>query len=91
MVGPMMSRASPKVRNDFKDYREFLIQASGLVLPEAVPNPDDIALLSQPEQLARLANEEQRNRAEAVTQGQDLGPGAEPGVALPQPQGAGAA
>lgn len=78
MVGPMMSKASPKVRNDFRDYREFLIQASGMVLPEAVPNPDDVALLTQPEQLAQLANQT----------GQ---PEAGPGVAQPQPQGAGAA
>ena len=49
MAAPLMGRASPQIRNDFKAYRDFLIQQSGMVLPEAVPNPDDIALLTQPE------------------------------------------
>ncbi len=46
MTGPRMGVASPEVQNAFLDYRDTLMQAMGLVLPAAVPNPADAALLT---------------------------------------------
>tara|TARA_R100000234_G_scaffold45120_1_gene26931 strand:- start:5176 stop:7140 length:1965 start_codon:yes stop_codon:yes gene_type:complete len=45
MSSPRMAIASPEVQNAFKRYREFLMDSLGMVLPEAVPNPDDLAAL----------------------------------------------
>lgn len=47
MGSPKMSMASPRVRDEFARYREFLMGAMSMVLPAAVPNPDDAAMLSQ--------------------------------------------
>ena len=54
MGGPMMMVASPEVQNQFSRYKQTLIEFMGLSLPEAVPNPDDLAMLTKiDQQLAR--------------------------------------
>lgn len=40
-----MALASPAVVDAFKAYRDTLLSYSGMVLPAAVPNPDDLAML----------------------------------------------
>jgi len=45
MSRPEMAMASPQVQDVFKQYREFLMDAMGMILPAAVPNPDDEAIL----------------------------------------------
>jgi hypothetical protein len=47
MTGPVMAIGSPEVIDEFKRYREFLIESLGLMLPAAVPNPDDVAILNE--------------------------------------------
>lgn len=46
MVGPVMRAASPDVIDAFAMYRQTLMNFMGLTLPNAVPNPDDAAMLS---------------------------------------------
>jgi hypothetical protein len=46
MTKPLMQMASPEVVNAFRSFREALMQFAGISLPEAVPNPDDAAMLS---------------------------------------------
>lgn len=54
MASPAMSMASVEVQDEFKRYRETLMQYLGLSLPEAVPNPDDAAMLgAQMQQMAQ--------------------------------------
>lgn len=50
MSSPSMSMAAPPVQDEFMKYRQFLFDAMGMTLPEAVPNPDDMAMLMQAEQ-----------------------------------------
>ena len=50
MTGPVMMAASPEVQDEFMKYRQFLMDSMGMTLPEAVPNPDDMAILMQAEQ-----------------------------------------
>jgi len=45
MTSPSMAYASPEVQDEFMKYREFLMHSLGLTLPEAVPSPDDMAVL----------------------------------------------
>ena len=45
MASPQMMLASVEVQNDFKALRDTLVRFSGLVLPEAVPDPMDLAAL----------------------------------------------
>jgi hypothetical protein len=45
-----MMAASPEVQDEFMKYRQFLMDSMGMTLPEAVPNPDDMAILMQAEQ-----------------------------------------
>ena len=52
-------------------YRQFLMDSMGMTLPEAVPNPDDMAILMQAEQAAQ----QQMMRAQ---QGQGGPPGPQP-------------
>jgi hypothetical protein len=47
MSGPRMSVASPEVMDAFRLYRLQLITYLGVMLPEAVPNPEDSAMLRQ--------------------------------------------
>ena len=47
-TGPYMEQASAAVHNAIRGLRLTLINFMGLTLPNAVPNPDDAAMLSQP-------------------------------------------
>jgi hypothetical protein len=40
-----MAAASPEVQTEFIRYRRWLMEQSGMSLPEGVPNPDDLAML----------------------------------------------
>jgi hypothetical protein len=40
-----MMMASTEVQDDFKAFRDTLMRFSGMVLPEAVPDPMDLAAL----------------------------------------------
>jgi len=54
MASPVMAVASAEVQDAFKQYREMLMEAMGLVLPAAVPNPDDEAqILTEQEMLMK--------------------------------------
>lgn len=50
MAGPQMMLASPEVQDDFKTLRDSLVRFSGLVLPEAIPDPMDLAALGMAQQ-----------------------------------------
>jgi hypothetical protein len=77
MSGPQMQMASPAVQEAFKMYREHLMDYMGMVLPAAIPNPDDLAML-------RMMGEQGPN-----PQGPAGPPGAggPPQGGPPQPQG----
>lgn len=45
MTGPHMRAASEEIHREFKALRETLLTWMGLVLPAAIPNPDEAALL----------------------------------------------
>lgn len=45
MSGPQMQMASPAVQQTFMEYRNHLLSYSGQILPDAIPNPDDLAML----------------------------------------------
>jgi hypothetical protein len=45
MSGPEMQLASPDVVDEFKLYRESMLRFAGLSLPEAVPSPEDLAMM----------------------------------------------
>ena len=47
MSGPLMTKADPLVIDEFKKYREALIQFMGASLPAMVPNPDSAALFAE--------------------------------------------
>ena len=47
MTSPVMSGADPTVIDEFKKYRESLMQFMGASLPAMVPNPDSIAIAQQ--------------------------------------------
>jgi len=51
MSSPLMMKADPLVIDEFKKYREALIQFMGASLPAMVPNPDSAAIFA--EQAAR--------------------------------------
>ena len=65
MTSPTMSVASPEVQDEFMKYRQFLMDSMGMTLPEAVPNPDDMAILMQAEQ----AMQQQMMQAQQQGQG----------------------
>lgn len=48
MASPKMQVASPAVQDEFLRYRDFLLEASGVVLPNDMPNPDDIMAMASP-------------------------------------------
>lgn len=55
MAGPTMAVASAEVQNAFIEYHKTLMSFMGLVLPNALPNPDDMAMLGQlDQQMAQL-------------------------------------
>tara|TARA_Y100001973_G_scaffold105713_1_gene179988 strand:- start:1240 stop:3114 length:1875 start_codon:yes stop_codon:yes gene_type:complete len=47
MSGPLMSQADPEIVDQFKSYREALLQFMGHSLPAMVPNPDSVALFNE--------------------------------------------
>ena len=71
MTSTVMSVSSSEVQDEFMKYRQFLMDSMGMTLPEAVPNPDDMAILMQAEQAAQ----QQMMRAQ---QGQGGPPGPQP-------------
>jgi hypothetical protein len=55
MAGPTMAVASAEVQNAFIEYHKTLMGFMGLVLPNALPNPDDVAMLGRlDQQMAQL-------------------------------------
>ena len=55
MAGPTMSVASAEVQDAFINYHKTLMGFMGLVLPNALPNPDDVAMLGRlDQQLAQM-------------------------------------
>lgn len=50
MASPIMSVAGVDIQNNFKAYHDFLLQSMGMVLPAAIPNPDDAAMLAAQEE-----------------------------------------
>jgi hypothetical protein len=74
MASPVMGVASAEVQNAFIEYHKTLMGFMGLVLPNALPNPDDVAMLSRLDQQV------------AQMQGSPVGAGA-PMPAAPQLQG----
>ena len=73
MTSPVMSVGSSEVQDEFMKYLQFLMDSMGLTLPEAVPNPDDMAILMQAEQAAQ-----QRMMEMQMQQGQGGPPGPQP-------------
>ena len=51
MAGPLMSQADPSIIDEFKKYRETLIQFMGHSLPAMVPNPDSAAMFAEQAQM----------------------------------------
>jgi hypothetical protein len=47
MAGPLMGKADPRIVDEFKKYREALIQFMGASLPAMVPNPDSVAAFAE--------------------------------------------
>ena len=61
MASRIVRLASPEVADALQDFGEFLLESMRLTLPNAVPNPDDEALMRQVEmQRAQLAMEQQQ-------------------------------
>lgn len=50
MASPTMAVAGAEVQNAFIEYHKTLMSFMGLVLPNALPNPDDVAMLGQLDQ-----------------------------------------
>jgi hypothetical protein len=50
MASPTMAVAGPEVQNAFIEYHKTLMSFMGLVLPNALPNPDDVAMLGKLDQ-----------------------------------------
>jgi len=50
MASPTMGVASAEVQNAFIDYHKTMMSFMGLVLPNALPNPDDVAMLGRLDQ-----------------------------------------
>jgi hypothetical protein len=75
MASPTMAVASAEVQNAFIEYHKTMLGFMGLVLPNALPNPDDVAMLGRlDQQMAQL---------QGLQQG---APAPQPGM-VPQMQG----
>jgi hypothetical protein len=60
MAGPTMAVASAEVQNAFIEYHKTLMGFMGLVLPNALPNPDDMAMLGKlDQQMAQMQGMQQ--------------------------------
>lgn len=46
MASPRMALASAEIQDEFQRYYDLLVYFSGFVLPQAMPNPDDLALVA---------------------------------------------
>lgn len=76
MASPTMGVASAEVQNAFIDYHKTMMSFMGLVLPNALPNPDDVAMLGRlDQQMAQL---------QGIQQG---APGPQMPMQAPMPQG----
>lgn len=49
LQGPAMTVASPEVHDEFSRFREWLLYQMGQVLPEGIPNPDDLVAMREVE------------------------------------------
>jgi len=57
MASPIMALAEASVQNAFIEYHKTLVGFMGLVLPNALPNPDDMAMLSKlDQQMAQMGS-----------------------------------
>ena len=60
MAGPTMAVASAEVQNAFIEYHKTMMGFMGLVLPNALPNPDDVAMLGRlDQQMAQMQGMQQ--------------------------------
>jgi hypothetical protein len=60
MAGPVMAVATAEVQNAFIEYHKTLMSFMGLVLPNALPNPDDVAMLGRlDQQMAQMQGMQQ--------------------------------
>lgn len=50
MSGPIMSIASTEVQNEFIDFKQFLLESTGAMMPEGVPSPMEAAMMQQPQE-----------------------------------------
>jgi len=48
MSGPIMSIASTQVQNEFIDFKQFLLESTGAIMPEGIPSPMEAAMMQQP-------------------------------------------
>lgn len=68
LTSPTMSMASPQVQDEFMKYRQFMMDALGFTLPEAVPNPDDMSILLDSQRQAGDLMGKAQMRADEITQ-----------------------
>lgn len=74
MASTVMAVAAPRVVDEFNKYKQFLLESSGMVLPAAVPNPDDFAMLMmEEEKMARMGPPAALQGQGAPTPGAELG------------------
>ena len=50
MSGPLMSIASTLVQDEFIKLKQFLLEATGVMMPEGVPSPMEAAMMQQGQQ-----------------------------------------
>lgn len=48
MSGPIMSVASTEVQNEFIKLKQFMVESTGVMMPEGVPSPMEAAMMQQP-------------------------------------------
>ena len=48
MSGPIMSIASTEVQNQFINFKQFLLESTGVMMPEGMPSPMEAAMMQQP-------------------------------------------
>ena len=73
MASRLVRLASPEVVDALQDYGEFLLESMRLTLPQAVPNPDDVALIRQVDaQRAQLAAEQEQAAQAKLPAGQGV-------------------
>jgi hypothetical protein len=50
MSGPLMSIASTEVQNEFIKFKRFLMESTGVMMPEGVPSPMEAAMSQNPQE-----------------------------------------